>query len=432
MGATSGGRGARGVAPARRRGRGPALFALGLAAVGLAPIPTQAIPECAVGIRVLLAESVPDVRVALGGDARRFVHTSTGVRSQGRALGRRWQSTRFGPWRVLDQHIPGRLEIRWSRRGLGVIAHIPLEAYVAGTLAGEVPASWPAEALRAQAVASRTYALHQRDAAPADQAWDVRADTSSQVYTGRVDPEPALGRAVSATRCEILGHEGTPILAAFHSASGGRTASAAEVWGEDLGYLRSRPVEGEDDSPDTYWRHELSRTTLSRRLEAAGHRLGAIHRVVVEARSASGRVARVRLEGSRSRITISGRALRSALGERSLRSTLFELRELEGSIAFVGSGNGHGVGMSQWGARAMAAAGHDYRRILQDFYPGTQLIRLRGARGAGPAVAAPPPMGSRTGPSRRLRPTRGRDERREERREEREESKVAIREGTSQ
>ncbi len=78
-------------------------------------------------------------------------------------------------------------------------------------------------------------------------------------------------------------------------------------------------------------------------------------------------------------MTLTGRELRTALGESRLKSTLFELREDEEGFVFVGSGRGHGVGMSQWGARAMARRGDDYRKILETFYPGAEIARLSGA-----------------------------------------------------
>jgi stage II sporulation protein D len=95
----------------------------------------------------------------------------------------------------------------------------------------------------------------------------------------------------------------------------------------------------------------------------------------VAERSASGRAARIALLGSTGRATVAARQLRSALGDGVIRSTLFEIREIGGDVVFVGSGHGHGVGMSQWGAQAMAERGADYRAILAAFYPGTVLER---------------------------------------------------------
>jgi stage II sporulation protein D len=232
-------------------------------------------------------------------------------------------------------------------------------------------------------VASRTYALHealkQRDLEP-ERPWHLSATTRSQVYTGMTAESPAVEEALEATRGEILTHEGAPILAAFHSSSGGRTASAEEVWGEARDYLVSVPVEDEWDSPDSYWRAPVSRTTLGRAVAAVAEDVGAILSVRVTGRTESGRVARLELVGESGTVSVTARGLRGALGESTLKSTLFEVRQDGEDFVFVGSGNGHGVGMSQWGARAMARRGDDYRKILGTFYPGARITRLGGGR----------------------------------------------------
>jgi stage II sporulation protein D len=237
--------------------------------------------------------------------------------------------------------------------------------------------SWGGGALQAQAVVSRTYALHQRHA-HRDAPWHVTAGTGSQVYQG-VPPESLpVEEALATTRGEILTHDGAPILAVFHSSAGGRTAAAEEVWGQRRPYLVSLPVEDEWDSPDAYWRARVSRTTLGRAVGGLGIDIGAIVDARVSERTSSGRVAHLELRGDRGTVAVSGPSLRRALGEATLKSTLFEVRKDEDGFVFVGSGNGHGVGMSQWGARAMARRGDDYREILRAFYPGAQLSRPSG------------------------------------------------------
>jgi stage II sporulation protein D len=134
----------------------------------------------------------------------------------------------------------------------------------------------------------------------------------------------------------------------------------------------SIPVEDEWDSPDTYWRARVGGTTLGRALVSLGHSIGDVDSAEVIRRSKSGRVREIRLVGERGSVVVSGRELRRALGESTLRSTMFELREGD-DLVFVGSGNGPGVGMSLWGARAMPRKGAGYREILATFYPGTQL-----------------------------------------------------------
>lgn len=331
-------------------------------------------------VRVLLTETRGPVRVEGPGlDAWIDAAGDGAVRQRGASPSARWHSRGGGPFRVAGFRVRGALEVMPAAAGLAVVNELPLDTYVAATLGAETYASWQAAALEAQAVAIRTYALHQRAARRAAGAlWDLVAGTRSQVYRGVDAESDAVWAAVRATRGEVVTFRGAPILAVYHSASGGRTAGAEEVWGRPLPYLRSHPVDGEEDSPDTYWRTTIERTTLRRALAARGDDPGPIRAVEVTERWPSGRVRALRVRGSRGEVTVGGRELREALGERTLKSTLFEVRTPgDGAIVFVGSGSGHGVGMSQWGARALAARGLDHRAILARFYPETRLERWR-------------------------------------------------------
>lgn len=330
-------------------------------------------------LRVLLLETGEPLRVA----GRQLRAVPEGVSDGDRRLGRVFRLAGPGPHRVGELTVRGGLEVEHTGAGLRVVNRVPLEHYVAGTLGREVYPSWHEETLKAQAVVSRTFALHRR-ARQRGRSFDLLSGTRDQVYGGVGAETPRVVAAVDTTRHEILLHRGEPILAAFHSASGGRTASAEEVWGTPLPYLVSRPVPHEEDSPDTYWRARITDTTLSRALAPLGLRLGAIREVRVVDRSGSGRARRVELSGAEGSGKLSGRALRTALGEDVLRSTLFEIRtgrsgeDGDQAFTFVGSGHGHGVGMSQWGAEAMARRGASYREILSAFYPGATLGRSDG------------------------------------------------------
>jgi stage II sporulation protein D len=337
--------------------------------------------DCGKLIRVRVYTGSGPLKIAAGALQHRIEIGERGLRVDAGAAGQRWRSARKDAWQIGKLQVKGVLEARRTKRGFTIVNEVGLEDYVVGVLGGEIPALWADAALRAQAVVSRTYALHQsRARSGAD--YDVEATTTSQVYLG-TRAAPSIETAVAETRCEYLSHRGEPILAVFHSASGGRTASSEEVWGRHLAYLRSQVVEGEDDSPDTFWRTQLSATTLGAALAAAGHELDWVDKARVLRRSDSGRVSEIQLRGTfrdgPGTVTLSGRALRSALGESTLKSTLFELKQDKDAFIFIGTGRGHGVGMSQWGARAMARQGRDYREILGVFYPGTRIERWRGA-----------------------------------------------------
>ncbi len=357
-------------------GRAAALAAGALAlSAALAVAPTAARADAT--LRVLLREGDAPVRVE-DGRGHRFTLSPTahGLRANGRPTGATWtrESGPSGTLRTDGVRVRGAVEVTRVPGGVRVVNRVPLEAYVAGTLGREVYPDWSPELMKAQAVVSRTYALYQRAREP-EAPYHVRAGTGSQVYGGADAESAAVLEAAAATRGEFLALDGEPILAVFHSASGGRTASAEEVWGRPLPYLVSVEVPYEEDSPDTYWRASVSRTTLGRALGPPD--VGAITGVRVLERSPSGRVLRVELTGERGARTLDGRAVRTALGESVIRSTLFEIRERDDGFVFVGSGHGHGVGMSQWGAQALALRGESYRQILARFYPGTVLRRPR-------------------------------------------------------
>lgn len=351
-----------------------ALFAgLGAAAASAASAPE---------IRVLLVESSNSVelRSALAVHRVGLAQKGAALAVDGRPAGSTWSAQDSGPWQVAGRRYRGRIVVHAASGQLSVVNHVDLEDYVAATVGGEMPASWPEQALRAQAVATRTYALHQRAAQPQALQWDVRATEQSQVYRGIESETPRTRRAADATRGEILTLAGQPILAVFHSTSGGRTASASEVWGKSVPYLDSIDVEYEDDAPFTYWRTVFAPETLSGLLAAAGSDLGRVDSLEVTGRTESGRVARIVAREDSRREVWSGDRLRNLVEGLGLRSRLFDIRPTPQGFAFVGSGFGHGVGMSQWGARELARRGASYQRILARFYPGAELSQWRAER----------------------------------------------------
>jgi stage II sporulation protein D len=364
----------------RRRGgrRGASLASLGwFLAIGaevalgdeVAPAPEP------VAIRVLLMEANGKVRVRDGRAAgETVVEPGAGsLLADRRPVGKIWRTGGSGIVAVNRMRFRGELEFRLISSGMQVINEVELEDYVSGILGREIYPDWHPETLKAQAVVARTYALHQR-AEARDQAFHLEAGTGSQVYGGVAAETRAIRAAVAATRGEYLAYARKPILAVYHSAAGGQTASSEEVWGRALPYLVSLEVEDEQDSPDTYWRASISKTKLGRALDSLGIRIGSPREVQVVDRSRSGRALRVRIRGDRGQHILEARALRVALGESVIRSTLFEIRPGRDAVVFVGSGHGHGVGMSQWGAQSMAQRGSTYREIVQAFYPGTSLV----------------------------------------------------------
>ena len=278
-----------------------------------------------------------------------------------------------GQLRVLGRTLRGRVEVTCDSDRWTAINILPLETYLSAVLGGEMPSGFPAEALKAQAVAARSYALMRKiDARDQGRAWHVGATVLSQVYAGLAREDPRTASAVAATRGEVLALGVTPVEAYFHAACGGRTESGAAALGRTLDYLQPVSCPCAGHSPYSHWRVELSAGELGKALG-----FGAARSAAVLSRTATGRASRVRIDsvkgGTR---TLAASQLRAAVGYQKLPSTWFEVREERGRFVFEGRGAGHGAGLCQWGARVLAEQGESYRDILAHYYPGTSIEKI--------------------------------------------------------
>lgn len=244
---------------------------------------------------------------------------------------------------------------------------VDLEAYLYGVIGAEMPSSWPQEALRAQAVAARSYALYQRERARGP--YDVSNTTASQVYGGLAAENSSIHQAVDNTRNQILTYGGRVIEAVFHASSGGHTENVEDIWQRPVPYLRA--VQDFDQGAPVYqWNQALSQADFQQRLPGLGNLVAAVPERVTP----RGRVASMRLQGEQGTRVLSGNEIRKALG---LRSTLFTIHLLGDQIQIIGRGYGHGIGLSQWGAHNMALQGHTYQQILSHYYQGATLSQLQ-------------------------------------------------------
>jgi stage II sporulation protein D len=301
--------------------------------------------------------------------------------------------------------------------GVTVVNHVPVEEYLRGVVPLELSTGAVADAaaLQAQAVAARSYTYSRlaeflpRDAAVAraHQPFDLRSTVADQVYGG-VNAERAVAdQAIRATTGLVLRHEGAVASAPYHSACGGTTAAPDEVWnGPGPAYLRpvSDRVPGARDrsycelAPRHRWVREYDAATLHAVLErylrryarggasdagaAAGGGIGVVRALDVGARTTSGRVGTLVVRTDAGRFVLRGNDIRFALrtlGGEILASTYFSIdagTDADGRLArvtFRGQGNGHGIGMCQWGAMGRSRAGQDFRTILRTYYPGTTI-----------------------------------------------------------
>lgn len=274
---------------------------------------------------------------------------------------------------INGQFYTGRLEVMKDAGGLYVINTLPFEDYIEGVLASEIGNTWEEEALKAQAVISRSYATFYR-ARNRENLFHVTSGILHQLYSG-ANTDPLISRAVRETAGEILTFGGQPVKAFFHSACEGKTEVPEEVWQESYPYLQSVDCNDKNGPYDSWLR------TFTRKEIAAALGEEQVQDMSISSFTVTGRVKTLRVAGENSSgqaqdMEVKATDLRRLLGYKRLPSTSFTLAKRGDEFLFIGTGNGHGVGLSQWGALEMARQGKNYREILAHYYPGTTLQKM--------------------------------------------------------
>jgi stage II sporulation protein D len=279
--------------------------------------------------------------------------------------------------RINNSHFRGDiLIINNSGTSLTVVNFVELEQYIRGVLYHEVSDKWPLEAIKAQAVATRTYALY-AIAKYVSRDYDVTNDIYSQVYGGKSSERYRTNLAVRRTSGEVLTYQGKIFPAFFHANSGGMAEDASELWDISLPPLRGG-VESpfSVNSPHYRWTKNFQLKDIQDQLNGHGYKIGVIQEILVLERNKSGRVKKLRITSRDGKADIiDGKTFRDILGPNVLKSNLYEVNMKGWYVDFVGRGWGHGVGMCQWGAYNMARARYSYKQILLYYYPGAELER---------------------------------------------------------
>jgi stage II sporulation protein D len=365
------------------------VIVLGSAARGCAIVAALLIGSTALAqplVRVLLGERTGTTTVTIEGAHRGAIDG----RPFSTPFALSWPIAASGDRLLVDGHVVGRqLELapeagvvpwdggryrgtlRLVARGDAVVVVnvVDVESYLRGVVPAEMQASWPLEALRAQAVAARTYALANIDGTS---LYDVCATSECQAYRGLTVEHARTDQAVADTAGQVLTYGGTFARTYYHADSGGVIASSAEVWGGSIPYL-SAFQDVASDGPHRHWEMRLEPSAVAAHLAAAGHHVGSVRQVRVLATSESGRVARLEVVGAHGTVVLEAQDARQQARAWGLRSTRFRM---VGDLLVRGEGWGHGVGMSQYGARALALAGYGYGQILGFYYPDTLLQRI--------------------------------------------------------
>ena len=332
---------------------------------------------------------------------------------------------------INDRPYRGRVGVDLSSGDPQVVNELRLADYLASVVGAEVPPSWEVEALKAQAVAARNYAVQQVDPSA---AYDICDSQNCQAYGGVASEYPSTIQAVRETSGVVAMYEGD-LIAAYYSANmGDHTTSAVDVWGRDVPYLRGVPSPSDGEALSTSWGAEGYRWTRAiplhrlADLKTGSGVLGELSEVRVLRSAQSGQPAEVELLGNQGAVTLSGDAIRITLGlpsgfaefrtipaerlvllnptpqrvaalqadgyamKQRRRSLAFDeaptdVRLVRGSLDVVefrlpprlvvnGRGLGHGVGMSQWGAQGLAKDGHSFDQILTHYYQGIVVERV--------------------------------------------------------
>ena len=263
--------------------------------------------------------------------------------------------------------------IKVKNEKTGKIKEIPFEEYIKGVVSGEMPANYELEALKAQAVAARSYALYHMNG----KEYDVTNTTSSQVYLEEKDLKEKWGKdydknikkienAIKETSGEYLTYKGEKVDAMFFAVSTGKTENSEEVFVSKLPYLRSVSSTWDEKSP-------AFTDSVTINIKDFYNNLNIPYEdnleIEVLEKTSTGRIKKLKING----YEINGRDLQTKL---KLKSNYFEIIKKENNIIINTKGYGHGVGMSQFGANEMAKEGNNYKKILKHYYEGTEITKF--------------------------------------------------------
>lgn len=290
----------------------------------------------------------------------------------------RWQSGLFwieptgkGFVYIGDRWFRGRTLVIPTDKGLTAVNWVDLEEYLYSVIGGEMSSSWPQEALKAQAIAARTYALYERERQRNNPIYDLGDSPDRwQIYKGVSSESPTIYNAVDATAGQVLTHNNKVILSVFHACSGGHTENVEDVWTSKQPYLRAVP-DFDQDIKECNWQTTFSPAEISSRISG----VGTVKDIIPEAFSPYRSVKALKIVGDQGTRVLKGEEVRTAL---RLKSTRFNVsKSPNGGFILQGLGFGHGVGMSQWGAYNLAKRGANHLQILGYYYQGVSLTPIQ-------------------------------------------------------
>lgn len=270
-----------------------------------------------------------------------------------------------------DKWYRGRTLVVPTGQGLTAVNWVDLEEYLYSVIGGEMDARWPQEALKAQAIAARTFAIFEREKRRNDPVFDLGDSPDRwQIYKGVVSESPSTVDAVDKTAGQVLTYNNRIILSVFHACSGGHTENVEDVWGSKEPYLRAVP-DFDQNIPECSWQRTFTAAEIGQRFPE----IGKAKQMAIETVSPFNSVRSLRIVGDKGTKVLRGEDVRTAL---KLRSTRFTVTNApDGSFLLQGRGYGHGVGMSQWGAYNLALQRANHLQILAYYFRGVALSPIK-------------------------------------------------------
>lgn len=269
----------------------------------------------------------------------------------------------------------GKIYIIPAQNTFHLVEHAPLETYLYGVLPYEMSYSWPLEALKAQAVAARTYTLKTLEGVK-NQNFDVYSDVRSQMYKGGGKQYDSVKKAVDQTRGQVLTYEDKLFFTYYHANCGGATD---DVRSWNFGAKSIKPLSGASCKYDSHsksykWTMNIARGKVENYAKSVGL-TGALKSIKIVRKTDTGRATNLTIKTAKGTKTVPCGRFRLATGIRSCKITKLDVRKKD--VHFEGKGYGHGIGMCQDGANGMAKNGKNYRKILKNYYPGAEITTLQ-------------------------------------------------------
>lgn len=286
------------------------------------------------------------------------------------------RSTGNKPIRIRKRGYQGTIEIKPYAKGLYIINHLDTENYLAGVLNAEISSKWPLEAIKAQAIIARTFALYKQRKRKR-YFWHLYSDQRDQVYLGVDIADKMTRNVLEKTFGLVVTYNNHLVPTFYHSNCGGVTEDPGNIWQYELPYLESKASPYGKNDPKFYWSTFFTPQQLIRVLLKSGFQMQYLEDIFVGKRTTSNRAANLVFIGN-DIYSLPAAKFRKNAGYRRIRSLLFNVEKRENGYYFKGTGSGHGVGLCQWGAKDMAERGLNYWEILQFYFKDIEINTFRG------------------------------------------------------